>query len=141
VIIEGKVSNRESNGRGSADVKIIVESGKELLLDEISNYSVLPSTPVEEAELESLPITEEDQQPDILAPKTPRLFIRIDSSEDNDGLLSIKNILDDSKGDTEVVLVLGPNKQTIKLPLRIATAQPMMNKLKKIVGQENVKIN
>jgi len=34
------------------------------------------------------------------------------------------------KGDTEVVLVLGPNKQTIKLPLKIETAQTMLDKLK-----------
>jgi len=139
IIVEGKVSNRDNNGRDTSDVKIIAESGKELLLDELSNYSTIPDTTAASDDPEPLTETvEEAPEQDVIKP--PKLFIKIESSEDNEALLSIKNILDNSKGDTEVVLVLGPNKQTIKLPLRIETAQTMLDKLKMIVGSDNVKI-
>jgi len=140
VIVEGKVSSRDNKGRESSDVKVIAESGKELLLDELSNYSTLPETAEVIAEIEPTVPRKNDELEDELVSKPSRLFIKIESSEDNEALLSIKNILDDSKGDTEVVLVLGPNKQTIKLPLKIETAQTMLDKLKMIVGSENVKI-
>jgi DNA polymerase-3 subunit alpha len=139
VIVEGKVSKRDNNGRESSDVKIIAESGKELLLDELSNYSTLPETAASSDDPESISAPEQEK-PEENVTKPQRLFIKIESSEDNEALLSIKNILDDSKGDTEVVLVLGPNKQTIKLPLKIETAQTMLDKLKMIVGSDNVKI-
>ena len=139
VIVEGKVSKRDNNGRENSDVKIIAESGKELLLDELSNYSTLPETAASSDDPESISAPEQEK-PEENVTKPQRLFIKIESSEDNEALLSIKNILDDSKGDTEVVLVLGPNKQTIKLPLKIETAQTMLDKLKMIVGSDNVKI-
>jgi DNA polymerase-3 subunit alpha len=139
VIVEGKVSKRDNNGRESSDVKIIAESGKELLLDELSNYSTLPETAASSDDPEPISAPEQEK-PEENVTKPQRLFIKIESSEDNEALLSIKNILDDSKGDTEVVLVLGPNKQTIKLPLKIETAQTMLDKLKMIVGSDNVKI-
>jgi DNA polymerase III subunit alpha len=140
VIVEGKVSSRDNNGRESSDVKVIAESGKELLLDELSNYSTLPERGEVTAEVEAVPSASDAEIDDQPTAKPSRLFIKIESSEDNEALLSIKNILDDSKGDTEVVLVLGPNKQTIKLPIKIETAQTMLDKLKMIVGSENVKI-
>jgi DNA polymerase-3 subunit alpha len=139
VIVEGKVSKRDNNGRENSDVKIIAESGKELLLDELSNYSTLPETAASSDDPEPISAPEQEK-PEENVTKPQRLFIKIESSEDNEALLSIKNILDDSKGDTEVVLVLGPNKQTIKLPLKIETAQTMLDKLKMIVGSDNVKI-
>ncbi len=141
VLVEGKVSKRENNSRGDDEVKVIVETGKELLVDELSNYSVLPINQETPPDVETLPLNEDDPVDDIAEMKPPRLFIRIDSSEDNEALLSIKNILDDAKGDTEVVLVLGPNKQTIKLPLRIDSAGPMLGKLEKVVGSENVRLS
>ena len=140
IIVEGKVSNREKNGGGSTEVKIIAESAKELLLDELSNYSTLPDTNSLIDDPEAIPAPQDVSDIDDLPLKPPRLFIRIDSSEDNEALLSIKNILDNAKGNTEVVLVLGPNKQTIKLPLRIDSDGPMLGKLKEVVGSENVRL-
>lgn len=140
IIVEGKVSNRDNNGRETSEVKVIAESVKELLLDELSNYSTLPANLPVVDDPETSIGEDDDKKTDDLPPKTPRLFIRIDSSEDNDSLLSIKNILDNAKGETEVVLVLGPNKQTIKLPLKIDTAGPMLRKLKDVVGSANVKV-
>ena len=141
LIVEGKVSSREKNGRDSSDVKIIAESGKELLLEELSNYSTIPEAQSESDDIEPLSDTNDEKIAIDTPVKLPRLFIRIDSSEDNDALLSIKNILDNSKGNTEVVLVLGPNKQTIKLPLRIDSTGPMLNRLKTVVGAANVKVD
>ena len=71
-----------------------------------------------------------------------RVYIRLHDSQDHDLLRSLKQSLDESKGTTEVVLVLGPseNKQIIKLPSGIQNAEPVLSRLQALVGADNIKI-
>jgi DNA polymerase-3 subunit alpha len=135
IIVEGKGSNRDNQGKASNEFKIIVNDGREIQIEEIDN-------PAKEIGQESAGNAKEKTEPTEQIPeKRPRLFIRIDSSDNNEALLSIKNVLDSSGGSTEVVLVLGPRKQIIKLPLKAETTKLVLDQLKVIVGTENVKVD
>jgi len=70
----------------------------------------------------------------------PRLYLRLEDSNDQQALLSLKEKLDGHKGDTEVVLVTGPsdNKQIIKLPQTIDVNEECLRDLAGIFGSTNV---
>ena len=69
-----------------------------------------------------------------------RVYIRLPNGENQQVLMSLKATIDDFKGDTEVVLVLGADasKQAIKLPSKIDTKEPALTKLAEAVGADNV---
>lgn len=72
----------------------------------------------------------------------PRLYVRLNNSNDQSLLLSLKQVLDGNQGNAEVVLVLGPadSKQVIKLPVKCSAEDAMLAKLRDIVGHANVKV-
>lgn len=72
---------------------------------------------------------------------TKKLYIRIENSNDSDLLIAVKRILDQNPGQIEVILVLGPsqNKQPVRLPSRVDTAQDVLDSLETVVGADNVK--
>src|SRR5690606_8048427 len=72
-----------------------------------------------------------------------RVYIRLEHSDDQDMLISLKTTIDGRKGDTEVVLVLGAkeDKQIIKLPMRVDPAEDTLLSIRQLVGAENVKLH
>ena len=75
-----------------------------------------------------------------LAP--PRLYIRLTRSEDIELLRRLKEIVDRTVGDHEVVLVLGPDtaKQAVKLPNRIQATSEIVDELCDLVGAGMAKL-
>jgi len=73
-------------------------------------------------------------------PTRQRLYIRLQSSDDQPLLLNLKQKLDGYQGDTEVVLVTGAsdNKQAIKLPQTIAVNEESLRDLASLFGATNV---
>lgn len=71
-----------------------------------------------------------------------RVYIRLANAGDSQMLMSLKQAIDENKGPTDVVLVLGPdaNKQAIKLPAGMNSTEPALAKLQELVGHENVKL-
>ena len=69
-----------------------------------------------------------------------RVYIRLPNGEDQQTLLKLKATIDDFRGNTEVVLVLGSddNKQAIKLPSKIDNQKPALSRLMETVGAANV---
>jgi DNA polymerase-3 subunit alpha len=69
-----------------------------------------------------------------------RLYIRLEDSQDQPVLMTLKEKLDGYRGDTEVVLVTGANadKQIIKLPQTIAINEESLRELATIFGSTNV---
>ena len=72
-----------------------------------------------------------------------RLYLRIERGDDQGVLLSLKDIIDTSKGDVEVVLVLGDesNKQIIRLPSRVQAKPDILELFKDLIGATNVKLH
>jgi hypothetical protein len=73
---------------------------------------------------------------------SPRVYIRLQSTNDEQTLLSLKETIDRHQGETEVVLVLGEatTKQAIKLPGGIDRSSSGVEKLQSLVGNENLVI-
>ncbi|MBC7707982.1 hypothetical protein H7Y63_02060 [Polaromonas sp.] len=72
-----------------------------------------------------------------------RIYIRVASTKDQALLTTLKATLDEYRGSTEVVLVLGDetNRQAIKLPAGLDRESEGMFKLRELVGAENFKIH
>jgi DNA polymerase-3 subunit alpha len=121
VLVNGKVSTRDRNGNGSGEVKIMAESAKD-----IAAAHTGPGTSGSAG----------------AKPASERLYIRLQDTNDEKTLLSLKETIDSHKGSTEVVLVLGEasSKQAIKLPGGIDTGSPGLTKLRDIVGVDNLVI-
>jgi len=64
----------------------------------------------------------------------------LDSDKTNH-LLDIKFIIDKYPGDTEAVLILGENKQAIKLPQKIDPGPEIIDEINAILGENNAKLN
>jgi hypothetical protein len=73
---------------------------------------------------------------------SPRVYIRLQSSQDQAVLVSLKQTLDQFQGTTEVVLVLGQatERQAIKLPSGIDSQSEALDRLGELVGSDNIKI-
>ena len=56
--------------------------------------------------------------------------------------MKLKGVIDAHNGETEVILVVGDdkNRQIIKLPMKINRDEPSLEELKSLVGIENVKV-
>lgn len=118
VIAKGKLSNKDRSGNETTEWKLLVEKASLLTSNDIDANS---SNQTSNA--------------------TARLYVRLDTSEDEKRLLSLKKTIDEFPGDTEVVLVIGQaDKRIIRLPDRIAQKEGLA-KLQEIVGEEHVKVS
>jgi hypothetical protein len=69
-----------------------------------------------------------------------RLYIRLENSDDQPLLMTLKSKLDGYHGQTEVVLVTGPidSKQIIKLPQTVDVNEESLRDLASVFGALNV---
>ena len=74
--------------------------------------------------------------------KIERIYIRLVDSHNQELLMSLKQTIDAARGDTDVILVLGPadSKQIIKLPTGMAKTEQNIQMLRSIIGEQNVKV-
>ena len=72
--------------------------------------------------------------------KDKRVYVRLLNSHDETILTTLKQIIDEFSGPTEVVLVLGENdrKQIIKLPSGMIPSDDAISKLRAALGNESV---
>lgn len=70
----------------------------------------------------------------------PRLYIRLEDSQNHPLLMTLKQKIDGHRGETEVVLVTGVSdqKQIIKLPQTISLNESSLRELASIFGSTNV---
>ena len=139
VIAKGRVNATDKNGNSNGDPKILVESAKIVTLDEAKNYV---STGKKAA------VSSPKNHPKISQPKmdnppenslTKRLYLRLTDTTDQALMQELKVLIDDSPGSSDAVLVLGPDKQIIKLPTKITASDELIENLKKLLGDDKVK--
>jgi len=132
VLIKGRINNSGNNFNGGSELKILVEAAKVLTQDDIDKASTIkPKKPTikRPAELSVSANT-----------LTKRLYIRLSDSSDQKLLMSLKEKLDDHRGQTEVVLVTGvlESKQIIKLPQTVDITEDSIRDLATIFGSTNI---
>ncbi len=142
VLTKGKVSAKDRNGDLSDEVKIIVDDAREITHEQAAAYQLTgkkPKTPRQKKNANLNKVVKKDDSNFV----NKKLFLRLISSEDQQILLTLKDVIDKNKGDTEVVLVLGEetNKQIIRLPMRVNIEADSLSVFQDLIGITNVRLN
>jgi DNA polymerase III subunit alpha len=140
VFVKGKVTATDRNGNSTGDVKILVSEAREITAVQAEAYESTGKKAAFPKDQKSVKKAKAAQA--AIVQPTPRLYVRLTSSEDPDILASLKSAIDTFHGETEVVLVVGTSdvRQAIKLPMRIEPSLQSLQKLSEVVGQENIKL-
>jgi DNA polymerase-3 subunit alpha len=141
ILVKGKVNAKDRDGNVSTEIKILVDDAREVTPEQASAYQSTgkkPTTPKPKK-----PPAKAVAQQTKATTLTPRVYIRLEKSDNQDMLVSLKETIDAHKGETEVVLVLGAedSKQIIKLPMRLNAHEDSLSQLGILVGTDNVKLH
>ena len=137
VIAKGKISRRGRSGDSTNEASIIVNDVEEISVEKAAAYKPKKNKSINKNSLET---KQPSDEPVITA--SEKLYIRLQNSEDQQMLMKLKGVIDAHNGETEVILVVGDdkNRQIIKLPMKINRDEPSLEELKSLVGIENVKV-
>lgn len=156
ILARGKISAKDREGNLGEEVKIMVDDAREITSEQATSYQLTGKkmkisagrrsaaatvSGVRRSGFSNGPGSATAGSPGVpLAPE--RIYIRLSDSQNQDLLLSLKQMLDDAKGQTEVVLVLGAaeKKQIIKLPGGITKEPEVLESLRGLVGADNIKV-
>lgn len=145
ILARGKINTKDRDGNVGQDIKILVDDAREVTYEQAAAYQATGKKKAEPKPTKSrktAPATT-TPMPSVETEIPKRVYIRLENSNDQDMLLSLKSAIDSRKGNTEVVLVLGAhnNKQIIKLPMRIVSDDETLQLLGQLVGGDNVKLH
>jgi DNA polymerase-3 subunit alpha len=138
ILARGKLSSGRDNGRGGDELKMLVDKAQNVSLGKAKNYKQkgkpygLSKSKSARAGV-SRPVT-------ATVTIKQRLYIRLENSDDQPLLMTLKSKLDGYHGQTEVVLVTGPidSKQIIKLPQTVDVNEESLRDLASVFGALNV---
>lgn len=146
VLVTGKISGEDRDGNVSSEVKILVDSAREITHAEATNYipnmkkQKVPKKPGTKKKIEK---ASGKGAGSVGSGGEPRLYIKLANSNDQQTLMQLKSVIDQHSGSTEVVLVLGDsdNRQVIKLPMQIGHTDAVYKSLAALVGEANIKLS
>ena len=145
VIVRGKVNAKDREGNITSEVKILVDDAREVTHEQAAAYQTtgrkqreIKVSKRKGSALAAAVAAAKAEKTASAEPKGSRLYIRLLDSSDSALLQTLKSTIDDCAGDCEVVLVIGPSKQAVKLPSRMRTDEEALSLLKNLVGPTNV---
>jgi DNA polymerase-3 subunit alpha len=140
ILARGKLSAKDRDGKLGDEVKLMVDDAREITAEQATAYQAT-GRKVKTPAASKTKTAKAEGRTKLSEPKQGRVYIRLSNSEDQNLLLSIKQTIDASAGETDVVLILGPTemKQAIKLPGGILAQEPVLDRLRELVGTENLK--
>jgi DNA polymerase III subunit alpha len=145
ILARGKVSAKDREGNIGEEVKIMIDDAREITAEQAQGYQPtgkkVKAPGAGKRSAAAVVTAGRSKTVKAAAEQPKRLYIRLVESNDQQ-LLSLKQIIDQYSGETEVVLVLGPaeNKQIIKLPLRVDTKNGVPTPLGDLIGAANIKL-
>jgi hypothetical protein len=146
VLVRGKISAKDREGNLGEEVKVLVDDAREITPEQAASYQTTgrklkapKSAKAKIALAKATPKSASVSQPAAL----PKLYIRLENTDDQETLLSLKRTIDAHQGDTDVVLVLGASdaRQAIKLPAGVNENSETLDVIKQLVGAENVRLH
>lgn len=140
IIVSGKLDSGRGGNFASGDLKILADAVKAISPEEAKEYHSGQIT--KKTSIVSKKHTIQAKHPIVPLKTQPRLYIRLQDSSNQSTLTALKKQLDKCKGDTEVVLVTGPddNKQIIKLPQTIDIDEKNTREIANIFGATNIAV-
>lgn len=138
VIVRGKITAKDRDGNTTNELKILVDDAREVTHEQASAYQSTGKKPRVPKAGKPRPTVKKSSP---TTPESLRVFVRLETSADQQKLRHIKQIIDANPGETQVVLVVGPeqSKQVIRLPGNIGT-DVAVPALKQAIGEANVKV-
>ncbi len=139
VLIKGKINAKDRDGALTSDIKILVDDAREVTLEQAAAYEATGKKKKIPKPTKKVPMV---AAPSVSEPVNPRLYVRMHKSDDTDALMTLKSTIDGKQGNTEVVLVVGPDssKQIIRLPMRV-DADDILGELVELVGADNIRLH
>lgn len=136
VIAKGKVSAQDKEGNVTSDIKVLVDEAREVTHEQAAAYQATGRKP------KAPKVGKVSRKPVQHKPTatSQRMFIRVPSTEDQTFLVDLKKTIETHTGDTEVVLVVGEDKQVIRLPNKVSCQPDAVDVLASLVGAENLKL-
>ncbi len=146
ILTRGKISSKDRDGNQGDEIKIMVDDAREITPEQAAAYQLtnkkqkVPKPRKKPNTALTMPGPGAKGVVDL--PTVERLYLRLNDSSDQTLLMNLKQTIDAYTGSTEVVLVLGgeENRQIIKLPAGIDTQTAGIERLKSIMGNDNVAI-
>ncbi len=140
LLVNGKISNKGRDG-GEGELKILVDDARELTAQQAKAYEATGKKPKIPKPKKEIKQKSEVKTNPIARPVESRVYIRVQTSADQKGLMRLKQELDNFPGLTPVVLIVGPEptKQVIKLPTAVDPSSELITALAEIFGPESVK--
>lgn len=142
VLIKGKVNAKDREGNVTSEVKILVDDAREITPEQAAAYQPTgKKAKIPKKGTKKTVAAAVTAQPASKVP--PRVYVRIEKSDDHQTLTDLRSVIDANKGDTEMVLVVGPgaSKQIIRLPMRVDSSDTTLAKFGELVGEHNVKFH
>ena len=134
ILVKGKVSTKDKAGEQTEDIKILVDDAREVTAEQAAAYQATGKKPL------AIKIGKVKPKKASVTTVPERVYVRLETSADQDKLLLLKQAIDAHPGQTEVVFVIGKtNKQIIRLPNRMSH-QTGLPDLISIAGEDHVKL-
>jgi DNA polymerase-3 subunit alpha len=138
VIVNGRINASDKNGYLLSEAKLVVNSVREISEQDADKYKPIGrKKSLGQAPKQAQP-TIEKLEWDEPGDRPKRLYIRVADTSNIELLENLKSQLDTYKGQDETVLVLGVDKQIIKLPQKITYDEELITGLKQLLGQDCV---
>ncbi len=137
IVANGKVSAKDKNG-ASDEVKIIVDEAREVTSEQAEAYQ-----PTGKRKRTPKPLKAQKSKLKQVQKKEKKLYLRLENTSNNDLLTSIKQVLTEKIGNTDVILVMGEEskKQAVKLPFKTKVDPNLIKILSNMIGEEQVKLS
>jgi DNA polymerase-3 subunit alpha len=135
VLVGGKLSAKDKDGKASQELKILVDDFELLTPEKIQDKTFVDRI--------VKPARPSGQNSHALRSKNmPRLYIKVNDPEDYDSLLKLKKTLNKYPGSTEAILVFGDQdkRSAIKLPFKVDAASGLQKELVGFLSAEAVVI-
>jgi DNA polymerase III subunit alpha len=143
VLVKAKVNAKDREGNITDDIKLLVNDAREVTHEQAAAYtSTGKAAKVPKPKKVAAKVTTKSTvSTDAMLEQ--RVYVRLESSNDQKVLMNLKEMIDAHSGHTEVVLVLGAQdqKQIIKLPMRFKPTESSLGMLGELVGKENVRLH
>lgn len=147
VRVEGKISSTDRQGNSLGEAKIIADTFIFVSGEELDGYKstgkkmkeLKPRKLKAEAAKKAAPPKETFTYKPIEDRDPPKLYVRVTDPADHMKLQSLKRLLNDFAGDSEIILVLGTDKASaMRLPFRIDPKPDLQMAIGELYGAEHV---
>ncbi|MEO5690855.1 MAG: DNA polymerase III subunit alpha [Candidatus Saccharimonadales bacterium] len=146
VKIKGKVNTTDKDGKQTGDVKIIADTVTIVTNDELDNYATTGKKMAAPKQKKA-----KDETGDALASKpkityTPveeklkKIYVHVHNPEDHEKLLELKRSFNDFPGSSEVILVLGKQKDSaMRMPFTADASEALAARVGELYGADYIK--